>query len=195
MANKTQTQVMNTYRILPNLASTSHLLAPHSIMNCTFSIKTPADCMLAELFYFYLLVKKGNKVSTIELTQKIYSCQLLAFCYLGNRLVGISAIKRPAQSYIMQVHKKAGIVRNINNYALELGYSYTELEFRQMGISRMLKAMLLSKISQQGGMLFATTAVPTSKRFLISSGFIPYGNPYQGIFDDGIVYFEKRISS
>jgi len=163
-------------------------------MSCKFSIKTPADCMLPELFYFYLLVKKGNKVSTVELTQKIYSCKLLAFCYLGNRLVGISAIKRPAQSYITQVHEKAGITRNINDYALELGYSYTEPEFRQMGISRMLKAMLQSKITKQKGFIFSTTAVATSQRYLTSQGFVACGNPYQGTFDNEIVYFEKRIS-
>ncbi|WP_316734633.1 hypothetical protein [Pedobacter aquatilis] len=182
------------HQLFPAIAIPHHFAASHSMMACRFVVKTPAECMLSELFYFFLLVKKGGKVSTQELTQKIYGCQLLAFCYLGDKLVGISAIKMPSRAYILQVHAKAGITRNINNYSFELGYSFTEPELRQMGISRTLKEMLQNKIKHLQGTIFSTTAVPTSQRYLLSQGFIPCGNPYNGIFDDGIVYFEKQLS-
>ncbi|GGI27555.1 hypothetical protein GCM10008119_28240 [Pedobacter mendelii] len=161
--------------------------------SCKYIIKKPADCLLAELFHFYLLLKKGNKVSTKDLSQKIHNCEFLAFCYLENRLVGISAIKRPAKSYIEEVHRKAGVWRNIEEYIFEVGYSFTEDDVRRLGISGTLKQMLQEKIIHHHGMVFSTTAVQTSQRFLKSQGFVACGNPYQGKYDDNIIYFEKRI--
>lgn len=163
------------------------------ITSTRFQIKRPADCLLAELYYFYLLLKKGNKVALVDLHEKIYNCELLGFCYSNQQLVGISAIKRPLSSYVALIHQKAGITRDVTEYNLEVGYSYTEPSFRRTGISRTLKLMLQEQISNQSGMLFATTATLSSQHFLQANGFTAHGRAYQGNFDDKIVYFEKRI--
>jgi len=183
--------ILNKFKPAP--ASINHPMLANATAQGDFRIKKPVDCLLTELFYFYLLLRKGNKVSPVGLPQKIYNCAYLGFCYLDNRLVGISAIKRPSKSYIEDIHRKATITRNICDYNFELGYSFTVPEFRQTGISRTLKQMLQQQISHEQGMLFSTTAVQTSQRYLISQNFKACGIPYQGNYDDNIVYFERKI--
>lgn len=157
------------------------------------AIKRPCDCSLAELYYFFLLLKKGNKVSLTDLSQKIYNCEFLGFCYFDKRLAGISAIKRPAKLYIEQIHVKAGVKRDAADFIFEIGYSYTEPDARRIGISSTLKGLLQDKIMHCDGMIFSTTATPSSQRYLKTAGFKPCGNPYQGSFDNNIIYFERSI--
>jgi hypothetical protein len=164
---------------------------PNFLRNCYFEIKRPADCSITQLHHFYMLLRKGNKVSPVDLPLKIFSAAFLAFCYNGKRLVGISAIKRPTTAYLEDVHTKAGITTGIHQAFLELGYSFTRESVRKKGISSTLKRMLLKKINDHQGILFSTTAMPSSQRFLIFNGFRPKGNPYQGNFDDNIIYFER----
>jgi len=160
--------------------------------NYFFEVKKASQCSIAEIHNFYLKLRKGNKVSPINLHERIFSTKYLGFCYHRGNLVGISAIKKPAASYVEMVHKKAGVVHASAEPILEVGFSFTEESFRQKGISTRLKTMLLSKIADHRGTLFSTTATPSSQRFLLANGFIACGHPYQGLFDDHIIYFERR---
>ncbi len=162
--------------------------------NCHFEIKRPCDCTMLQLHHFYLLLKMGNKVSTIDLPAKIFNAAFLAFCYHGKKLAGISAIKRPGLSYLQEVHKKAGITTVTEKPFLEMGYSFTIEEVRNKGISGTLKRMLLHKLSNHQGIIFSTTATPSSQRFLLANGFQTKGNSYQGNFDNHITYFERTLS-
>ncbi|WP_412468491.1 hypothetical protein [Pedobacter sp. KLB.chiD] len=159
--------------------------------NCHFEIKRPYDCSMIQLHHFYLLLRRGNKVSAVDLPAKIFNAAFLAFCYNGKKLVGISAIKRPTIAYLQDVHKKAGIITDIDRPFLEIGYSFTIESVRNKGISGTLKRMLLNKISNHQGIIFSTSATPSSQRFLLANGFRAEGNPYQGIFDNHIIYFER----
>jgi len=170
-----------------------HYHEPNFLGNCYFEIKRPADCSITQLHHFYMLLRKGNKVSPVDLPLKIFSAAFLAFCYNGKRLVGISAIKRPSLAYLEDVHQKAGIDVGIDQPFMEIGYSFTRESVRRRGISSTLKRMLLKKISDHQGILFSTTATPSSQRFLMSNGFRPKGNPYQGKFDQNIIYFERDM--
>ena len=160
--------------------------------NYVFEIKKPAECSIAEIHHFYLKLRKGNKVSPVNLHEKIFAAEYLGFCYQGGILIGISGIKKPTISYLEIVYKKAGIIRNNEETTLEIGYSFTEEGFRQRGISTKLRTMLLRKINQHKGIIFSTTATPSSQRFLKANGFNPCGFPYQGMFDDNIVYLKNH---
>ncbi|KQM76353.1 hypothetical protein ASE74_20120 [Pedobacter sp. Leaf216] len=168
---------------------------PNFLGNCYFEIKKPADCSITQLHHFYMLLKKGNKVSPVDLPLKIFNAAFLAFCYNGKRLVGISAIKKPSLTYLKDVHQKAGISNGIHQNFLEVGYSFTRESVRRKGISSTLKRMLLKKINDHQGILFSTTATPSSQRFLLFNGFRQKGNPYQGKFDNNIIYFEKNVTA
>ncbi|QPH40741.1 hypothetical protein [Pedobacter endophyticus] len=162
------------------------------IGNYYFEIKRPSQCSISEIHSFYLQLRKGNKVSPVNLHERIFSAKYLGFCYHRGNLVGISAIKKPTENYVETVRKKAGVVQQSVEPILEIGFSFTEESFRQKGISTRLKTMLLSKITDHRGSLFSTTATPSSQRFLLANGFIACGHPYQGLFDDNIIYFERR---
>jgi len=166
---------------------------PNFLANCYFEIKRPTDCSITQLHHFYMMVRKGNKVSPIDLPLKIFSAEFLAFCYSGKKLVGISAIKRPSVAYLEEVHKKAGITTGIDQHFIEVGYSFTRESVRKKGISSTLKRMLFKKISFHQGIIFSTTATASSQRFLMANGFKPKGFPYQGNFDNNIIYFERDI--
>ncbi|WP_406826527.1 hypothetical protein [Pedobacter sp. KACC 23697] len=168
-----------------------HYDQPNFLANCHFEIKRPCDCTMIQLHHFYLLLRKGNKVSPVDLPLKIFNAAFLAFCYHDKKPVGISAIKRPTLAYLQQVYHKAGIITAIDQPFLEIGYSFTQESVRKKGISSTLKRLLLKKISDHHGMLFATTATASSQRFLKANGFQAKGNPYQGIFDHNIIYFER----
>lgn len=75
-----------------------------------------------------------------------------------------------------------------------MGYSFTIEEVRNKGISGTLKRMLLHKLSNHQGIIFSTTATPSSQRFLLANGFQTKGNSYQGNFDNHITYFERTLS-
>ncbi|WP_316833235.1 hypothetical protein [Pedobacter aquatilis] len=164
--------------------------ASNFIKNCVFEVKKPADCSMTELHHFYRLVRMGNKVSAADLHQKISNCDYLAFCYQGEVLIGISAIKRPEASYLKLVFAKAGISRSVDGRIQEIGYSFTVHDFRRKGIGSTLKTLLLNKIIGYEGLLFSTTASQSSQRFLQANGFVPCGHAYDGIFDSDIIYFE-----
>ncbi|MDQ1142659.1 hypothetical protein QE439_004040 [Pedobacter agri] len=172
-----------------NPFSSSNFLASSII-----EIKRPGDCSLSELYYFFLMLKKGNKVSLTDLSQKIYNCEFLGFCYLGKRLAGISAIKRPSKSYVEYIHTQAGLIRHTEDFIFELGYSFTDPELRRIGISSTLKGLLQDKIMHYEGMIFSTTATVSSQRYLKAKGFNSCGKPYQGNYDNNIIYFEKPIN-
>lgn len=170
-----------------------HYDQPNFLGNCYFEIKKPCDCTMIQLHQFYLLLRKGNKVSPINLPLKIFNAAFLAFCYNGKKLVGISAIKRPSLSYLLEVYNKAGIITEIDKPFLEIGYSFTQESVRKKGISSTLKRLLLKKIIDHHGIIFSTTATASSQRFLIANGFHAKGNPYKGIFDNNIIYFERTL--
>ncbi|SDG64472.1 hypothetical protein SAMN05421827_1096 [Pedobacter terrae] len=164
---------------------------PNFLGNCHFEIKRPCDCTIIQLHQFYLLLRKGNKVLPVDLPLKIFNAAFLAFCYNGKKLVGISAIKRPTPSYLQEVYNKAGIITEIYKPFLEIGYSFTQESVRKNGIGTTLKQLLLKKINHHRGIIFSTTATVSSQRFLIANGFQAKGNPYQGVFDNNIIYFER----
>ena len=76
----------------------------------------------------------------------------------------------------------------------EIGYSFTEKKFREKGINKDLKLLLLNEFKNISEILFATTAIPSSQKFLIENGFVNAGIPYDGKNDRNIKYYEKSIN-
>lgn len=161
--------------------------------NSKIYIKSPDECSENELIDFHKKVIKGGKVSLNGLLTRIKNCELLAFCYFENNLIGVSSIKKPNQSYVEDIISKAKLDRKFSDLSFEIGYSFTELEFRKNGISRELKQNLLGEMQSKKGIIFSTTAVPSSQNFLKENGFEKRGESYNGANDTGITYFEKKI--
>lgn len=163
------------------------------LKDCRFEIKEPANCSESEISRFHELVVKGGKVLQEGLLNRIKNCELLAFCYFSNKLVGISSIKNPQGNYVKNIISKARISRDPSELKFEIGYSFTEMDFRKNGISRELKKHLLEAMKSRTGLIFSTTAIKSSQTFLQENGFEHKGNPYDGENDESIRYFEKEL--
>jgi predicted GNAT family N-acyltransferase len=161
--------------------------------SCHIEIKEPVECSENEIREFHELVIKGEKVNPVGLLNRIKNCELLAFCYFEDELVGVSSIKKPNVNYVEDIIYKTRIDRNPAELKFEIGYSVTEPKVRQNGISRELKKYLLEKMKSRNGIIFSTTAIKSSQNFLEENGFEKKGNAYDGENDKGITYYEKRI--
>ena len=159
-----------------------------------FYAKQPQQCNNIELKTFYDLVVKGGKVLIDGLEDRILNCELLAFCEDHDTIIGVSAIKKPSKNYREGIIVKAKISRKWSELIFEIGYSFTEPECRRKGISSTLKSLLLNEMTARQGILFSTTAIESSQKFLIDNGFKNLGEPYDGDNDEAIRYFEKVLS-
>lgn len=162
---------------------------------CKIEVKIPNECSEQELNNFYIEVKKGGKVKLQGIQNRIKNCELLAFCYIENKLVGVSSIKKPNSNYVDKIIRKSKIERKVEDLNFEIGYSFTGIEFRRNGISQKLKEELLKKMESRKGIIFSTTAIKSSQNFLEQNGFKKYGYPYDGENDKEIIYYEKVIQS
>ncbi len=161
------------------------------LAQCKIEVKEPVTCSKKEISNFHEAVKKGGKVKLAGLEDRIKNCRLLAFCYHNNSLIGISSIKRPNRNYVAEIIKKTGIERKVEDLAFEIGYSFTEPDYRKNGISKELKKQLLSQMQPHHGTIFSTTAIRSSQNFLLENGFKKLGKSYDGENDKGITYYER----
>lgn len=160
-------------------------------MELNFEIKKTKDCTSSEINSFYELVKRAGQVDLIGLFDRIKNTELLAFCYHKRHLVGISSIKIPNRNYKKRIFSEAGIQNKEQEYKFELGYSFTEENFRGKQIGFHLSNKLIKELSDIT--IFATTANPGMKKILKKIGFIEIGNTYKGKYNlDEIQLFGYR---
>ena len=144
-----------------------------------YQVKNPASCSSDQLEEFHKLSMKAEQVDVYGLEARIRNSEILAFCYDSGRLVGISALKNPNSNYKNRVFKKAGISELADNYDFEIGYAYTENEYRGNRINFHLNERLINMVKSRR--VYATTANPSMINILKNLGFNPIGKPYQGV--------------
>ncbi len=166
------------------------IVNPEELEEPTFVIKAPSECSEEELSNFEQLVLEAKQVNPENLTQKIQECLLLAFCYSGDKLIGIRAIKRKPKEQIVEIFKKAGISTNVPLPELEIGYAYIRPEHRGKKYASLLLDQILEKV--EGEYLFATTGKDQVRGYLASRGFETIGNPYPGVYNDLIYLMVKN---
>lgn len=159
-----------------------------------YYFKKPSACSEFEINKFHELVLKGAKVKEQGLKTRILNCELFAFCKVNDTIIAASAIKCPEEDYVKKIISKAKLNRDYNKMKFEIGYSFTEENFRKKGINSDLKLLLLDSIKKTTGIIFSTTAIPSNQNFLVENGFINIGVPYDGENDKNIKYFEKLIN-
>ena len=155
-----------------------------------YSVKEPNECSDVELDKFYELVKEGGKVEIKGLKARINKCVILGFCISDNEIIGVSSIKRPSRNYREGIISKAQIDRKYNELDFELGYSFTDKNYRKKGISTNIKTRLLDWMKDYGGTIFSTTAISSSQNFLLQNEFKHYGITYDGKNDKNLKYYE-----
>ena len=73
----------------------------------------------------------------------------------------------------------------------EIGYSFTEPDYRRNGISKELKKELLNQMKSHRGTIFSTTAIKSSQTFLEENGLKKHGKSFDGETDKGIAFYER----
>lgn len=156
--------------------------------------KTPEESSESELMDFYNLVLEGGKVQKEGLLSRIKNCTVLGYCKKADKIIGVSAIKRPLDSYKKKVISKAKLLIPIEKLEYEIGYSYTSPDFRRRGISANIKSNIIDWMGNIGGTIFSTTAIISSQNFLKKKGFKQLGSEFDGENDKNLKYFEITVS-
>ena len=145
-------------------------------------INNPLEFSEYERTAFERLVKCGQEVQSQTLSELITEAAYLAFHYINNELVAIGAIKRPHESYKRYVFTAAGSDNSPADFIFELGWLYTEPNFRKRGISKDIVSQLLAKVPQKA--IYATTRHVYIVSFLEKFGFIKSGSCYKSTRGD-----------
>jgi hypothetical protein len=157
-----------------------------------FYVKEPKCCFETDINRFHELALKGRKVQEEGLKDRILNCKFLGFCSVGNQIIAISSIKRPQKSYVEKVILRAHLDRHWQDLKFEIGYSFTEDDYRRQGINAEIKKLLLELMIDVEGIIFSTTAIPSSQKFLSEHGFELIGQSYDGENDKAIKYYERK---
>lgn len=146
-------------------------------------IREPSKCSQEELENFYQKVLKSEQVQKAGLRSRIKRAKILAFHYEENTLVSIAALKQPDEDYKKRVFRNAGVSEEADKYNLELGWVFTEKEYRGKGIGSGLVQRIIDEFGSQN--IFSTTETRREDelpmtRILEKNGFEKLGKPYQG---------------
>jgi predicted GNAT family N-acyltransferase len=161
--------------------------------NPTIIIKRPKDCAKSELQKFEQLVVEGGQVKPDGLDEKVRGCMFLAFCFVGNELASVAALKNKAREYVESLYDKTGTSNKEDLPLIEIGYCFTNHHHRGKKYNSLLVDSLLQKA--KGKLVFATTGNPIMKSFFEKRGFQKVGNPYDGVYNKDIILYIKNTKA
>ena len=130
-----------------------------------------------QLQQIHQLIGAGGEVSSDAIAGGIQRSQLVAFAEDNGKVIAVTVMKTPLNSYKTSVFAKAGVPELANSYAYESGYSYTDPAYRSTGVSARLHRQLFQTAGEP---LFAT--VRSDNRVALLGlqrlGFAPVGEPF-----------------
>lgn len=97
---------------------------------------------------------------------------------MKHSLVSISSIKKPNESYKNRIFATAKISELAKYHPYELGYAYTEKDYRGKGLNFRINEKLLEYLTLEA--VYATTHNLTMKSSLLKMGFEVIGSAYKG---------------
>jgi len=123
-------------------------------------------------------------VETKRLERRIRRAHRLIYLFVGERLIGVSAIKLPAKSYRGRVFSSAGVGGEAAAYPLEFGWLYVLPAERGHGHASRLVAAGREAIPDSS--LFATVRADSTalKRVFQRHGYMPLGQDYASKLGD-----------
>lgn len=159
-------------------------------MNLEYRILQRAEINDSVRRTFAAMLKKQGKVEG-DLATKADRCTLICLAKVDGEVVAIGAVKRKTPSDFSQ--EKAGIPHLASEFDWELGYLYTEENFRGRGVASTVARLLVETYGK--GNLMASTEIaanPGMVRILERLGFRLFGTPWKsGIHDSYLGLFLK----
>ena len=143
-------------------------------------IKKPSECTKKQLNDFYLLMVESGEVSLSGLKERIKDAHLLAFNYEDDNLTSIAALKNPSGTYRWKITTEANFPLDKKTYPYELGWIFTNKDYRNQRKSQSLLTDLRKKVNTK---LFATVKESNgaSIHLLKKFGFNIEGNKYKSM--------------
>jgi GNAT superfamily N-acetyltransferase len=150
----------------------------------TFCGVEPSSLTGREFDACLALIREGGEVSAAGLEGRVKGAARLARLYVGTKLCGVAALKRPELGYRSSVAAKAAIQLPADVYPYELGYVYVIPEERGKGFSRELVREALAGAEAAG--VFATTRSSNAamQATLTKGGFTRQGNFFPSSLGD-----------
>lgn len=147
--------------------------------SANFDIKVvkPQQLTSEQFQQIHQLISAGGEIRPETLDAGIQRAQALGIATVDDKIVAVTAIKTPLESYRTGVFTKAGVPELLNTYHYESGFSYTDPAYRSLGVSAALHRKLFQTRNEP---LFAT--VRSENRVALLGlqrmGFKPIGSPF-----------------
>lgn len=154
--------------------------------------KKPEELTNKEFKTIYQLILKGNEVDANTLQHRLTRAALVCFAIIDSKIIAIAVIKRPSKKYRDSIFTKAQIIDKSNQYKYELGYVFTETDYRGKKISSKLCNQLCDIFLAHN--VFATTRSKNKpmQKILVKNHFLPTGVPFHNRKNtDELILFVK----
>jgi GNAT superfamily N-acetyltransferase len=159
-------------------------------------LKRPRDCSDQELEGYAALVLRGDEVIKQGLGERIRQAAVLTFAFQESRLVGVAALKTPADGYRTGVFRKAGAAERSKAGDLELGWVFVLADYRGRGVARRVVTNTLD--AADGAGVFATTRSENDamRTLLEAQQLVRAGQPYRSTRGDyELILFSRSASA
>jgi len=123
-----------------------------------------------------MLKKQGNVQG--DLNSKIDRCELICIAKINGQDAAIGAIKQKTESSFTNI--KAGIPDLSNDFEWELGYLYTNKDYRGRGLASVIANTLVDKYGEKN--LMSSTEISANLKMvkiLENNGFRLFGKPWK----------------
>lgn len=143
-------------------------------------ISSPRALAAGEIEAFCLLIRKGDEVDEAGLSARVRRAQALASLRVGDRVVGVAALKNPEPNYRQRAFEKAGVELDPACFAHEIGWVFVEDDQRGKHYSRRLVSALLEELP---GRQYATSRASNAAMHgtLRYFGFRAVGRPFPSV--------------
>ncbi len=141
---------------------------------------------------FLKLLKKQEKVRNPN-TNKIKLCRQIILCYVENNFAGIGALKPKTRSDFNIL--KADLPNLEEKFEWELGYFYTDPNYRKLGIASIMTKLLL--YGKENENFLATTEIYNTNPMIYileKHGFRQCGKVWKSTIHDGVIGLFLKIN-
>lgn len=156
-------------------------------------MESPYKLSYDELKEFTNIVLKGGEVTQAGLFDRVKRAEKLIFAYDENeKLIGVSAIKKPLDSYKYKVFSKSNNLDIMDKYDFELGWVFVNGTNRGSHVGSNMVEYIINNFH---GKIFATTRLTNTpmQKILNKYGFEIVGDSYPSLNNpDEIVVMVKK---
>lgn len=157
------------------------------------NVKDPCELTVDEIDAVCELICKGAEVDEGGLSARVRQAEALARVRVGDRIVGVAALKNPQPGYRVGVFKKAKAALDPADFAHEIGWLFVEDDQRGRHFSRKMVGALLDQLT---GSQYATSCAGNVAMHgtLYYFGFELVGQPFPSAKhpDHDLMLFVRR---